>query len=116
MDSETAVAQLAALGQSHRLRLFRRLVRAGPSGMPAGELGRECALQPSAFTFHINQLERSGLVTSLRRGRNILYAVAIDEMRRLMLHLIEDCCDGHPDICGGLAEAIAQSCDCEAHT
>jgi DNA-binding transcriptional ArsR family regulator len=106
MEHDTAVARLAALGQTHRLALFRTLMRAGPSGLPAGELARACALQPSGFTFHINHLERSGLVTSWRRGRNIFYAVAIEEMRRLMVHLTEDCCDGHPEICGGLAEAI----------
>jgi len=108
MEHETAVTRLAALGQTHRLTLFRTLMRAGPSGMPAGELARACELQPSAFSFHINQLEQAGLVTSVRRGRNILYAVAIEEMRKLMVHLTEDCCDGHPDICGGLTEAIGQ--------
>jgi DNA-binding transcriptional ArsR family regulator len=117
MEHETAVTRLAALGQTHRLNLFRKLMRAGPSGMAAGELARSCSLQPSAFTFHINQLEQSGLVTSWRRGRNIFYAVAIEETRRLMVHLTEDCCDGHPDICGGLSKAIAdcsaQGSDCE---
>jgi len=115
MDHDLAVSRLAALGQTHRLTLFRRLMRAGPSGMPAGELARACAMQPSAFSFHINQLEKSGLVTSWRRSRNIFYAVAIEEMRLLMVHLTEDCCDGHPQICGGLAEAIAH-CSAEADT
>lgn len=106
MDHDIAVTRLAALGQTHRLKLFRHLMRAGPSGLPAGELAKACDLQPSAFSFHINQLEQAGLVTSWRRSRNIFYAVAIEEMRRLMVHLTEDCCDGHPQICGGLAKAI----------
>ncbi|MEJ8571943.1 ArsR/SmtB family transcription factor [Microbaculum marinum] len=113
MEHELAVERLAALGQTHRLGLFRRLMRAGPSGLPAGVLAGECALQPSALSFHIGQLEKAGLVTSWRRGRNIFYAVAIEEMRRLMVHLTEDCCDGHPEICGGLSEAIANCSDCE---
>jgi ArsR family transcriptional regulator len=106
MEHDLAVTRLAALGQTHRLSLFRTLMRAGPSGLPAGALAKACALRPSAFTFHVNQLEQAGLVTSWRRGRNIFYAVAIEEMRRLMVHLTEDCCDGHPQICGGLTEAI----------
>ncbi len=110
MDHDLAVVRLAALGQTHRLTLFRTLMRAGPSGMPAGELARACAMQPSAFSFHIGQLEQAGLVTGWRRGRNIFYAVAIEEMRRLMVHLTEDCCGGHPEICGGLSEAIAGAC------
>ncbi len=107
MEHDTAVTRLAALGQTHRLTLFRTLMRAGPSGLPAGELARVCDMQPSALSFHVNQLEQAGLVTSWRQGRNIFYAVAIEEMRRLMVHLTEDCCDGHPEICGGLTKAIA---------
>ena len=113
MDHDLAVTRLAALGQTHRLTLFRILMEAGPSGMPAGELAGAGALRPSAFTFHIGQLERAGLVTSWRRGRNIFYAVAIEEMRRLMVHLTEDCCGGHPEICGGLAEAVVDCSECE---
>jgi ArsR family transcriptional regulator len=116
MDDELAVTRLAALGQSHRLALFRRLVRAGPSGLPAGTLAADCALQPSALSFHIGHLERSGLVTSRREGRHVYYAVAVEEMRRLLVHLTADCCDGHPEICGGLAAAIATPSACETET
>ncbi len=111
MDHDIAVSRLAALGHGHRLTLFKHLTRAGAKGMTAGCLARACGLQPSAFSFHINQLQNAGLVTSWRRSRNIFYAVAIDEMRQLMVYLTEDCCDGHPEICGGLARAIAHCSD-----
>lgn len=116
MDDELAVTRLAALGQAHRLALFRRLVRAGPSGLPAGALAGDCALQPSALSFHIAHLERSGLVTSRREGRHVYYAVAVEEMRRLLIHLTEDCCEGHPEICGGLAISATTPSACEKET
>ena len=111
MEHDIAVSRLAALGHSHRLKLFKHLTRAGAKGMTAGRLARACGMQPSAFSFHINQLQNAGLVTSWRRSRNIFYSVAIDEMRQLMVYLTEDCCDGHPEICGGLAQAIAHCSD-----
>lgn len=113
MDDDLAVARLAALGQTHRLAIFRRLMRAGPSGLPAGALAADCALQPSALTFHIGHLERSGLVTGRRDGRHVYYAVAVEEMRRLLVHLTEECCDGHPEICGGLADIAVKRTTCE---
>ena len=34
-----AATAFAALGSEHRLAILRRLVRAGPEGLPMGELG-----------------------------------------------------------------------------
>ena len=38
MDETKIVASLAALAHQHRLRIFRLLVKQGPSSMPAGEI------------------------------------------------------------------------------
>ncbi len=40
MESNNAIAALAALAQSTRLDTFRLLVRQEPEGVPAGELAR----------------------------------------------------------------------------
>lgn len=84
------------------MRIFRALMRAGPSGMPAGEVGERLGLGPSKLSFHLAQLERAGLLRSWRVHRNIVYAVEIDAMRQLLGFLTEECCDGHPEICGSL--------------
>lgn len=105
MNADTAVTALAALASPHRLRLFRLLMARGPSGMAAGEIADAIGVSPSGLTFHVGALERAGLVRSWRVRRHVFYAVEIDRMRQLVTFLTEDCCNGHPEICGDLAAA-----------
>lgn len=105
MDSSHAVTALSALANEHRLQLFRLLMARGPSGMAAGAIAGALGISPSSLTFHVGCLERAGLLRSWRVHRNVFYAVDIDGMRRLLGFLTEDCCDGHPEICGDLAGA-----------
>ncbi|MGF1612123.1 MAG: helix-turn-helix domain-containing protein [Kiloniellales bacterium] len=109
MDDQVAIGALSALAQGHRLRLFRLLVREGPSGLPAGEIGERIGVAPSALSFHLAQLERAGLLRSWRVQRNIYYAVEIEGMRQLLGFLTEDCCQGRPEICGGVAQ-LTKTC------
>jgi ArsR family transcriptional regulator len=100
MDINSAVKAVSALGHAHRMKVFRILIREGPSGLPAGAIGSRLGVSPSALSFHLAHLERAGLVRSWREGRNLMYSVEIDGMRELLTFLTEDCCDGHPEICG----------------
>jgi DNA-binding transcriptional ArsR family regulator len=102
MDDRTAVQALAALGNDHRLRIFRMLVQAGPSGMRAGELAERLGIGATSLSFHLKELDRAGLLVSTRQGRNIVYAVHIDGIRELLAFLTEDCCAGRPELCGDL--------------
>ncbi len=113
MQTGPAVEALAALAQETRLRVFRLLVAAGPNGLPAGEVAQAAAVPPSTLSFHLERLERAGLVQSWRRGRQILYAAELEAMRRLLAFLTADCCNGHPEICGGLVQTV-ESCGCAA--
>ena len=99
MDIEAAVAALGALAQETRLGIFRRLVIAGAGGLPAGALARSLAIAPPNLSFHLRQLEAAGLVGSRRAGRQVIYSLEIDGMRSLMSFLIEDCCQGAPELC-----------------
>lgn len=103
MQTETAIGALGALAQETRLKTFRLLVEAGPNGLPAGEIARQLNVQPATLSFHLNQLERTGLVTSHRQSRQIIYAADFEGMRALLTFLTENCCNGHPDICGDVA-------------
>ena len=100
MDERTAIEALAGLAQEHRLRVFRLLVREGPLGLPAGEIALRLGVPPSTMSSHLAQLERAGLLRSRRDQRRIIYAVDLEGIRRLLAFLIEDCCQGHPEICG----------------
>jgi|DewCreStandDraft_4_1066084.scaffolds.fasta_scaffold00417_37 DNA-binding transcriptional ArsR family regulator len=106
MDDRAALEALAALAQETRLRVFRLLIQAGPGGLPAGEVAEAAAVPASTLSFHLEKLERAGLVRSCRRGRQILYAAELETMRRLVAFLTADCCGGHPELCGGLVQVV----------
>jgi DNA-binding transcriptional ArsR family regulator len=100
MDERSAIEALAGLAQEHRLRVFRLLVREGPGGLPAGQIAERLGIPPSTLSAHLAQLERAGLLRSRRDQRRIIYAVDLEGIRRLLAFLIEDCCQGRPEICG----------------
>ena len=100
MNHAAAVVALAALAHEHRLRIFRLLVRRGPSGLPAGGIAARVGISATNTSFHLKELDRAGLVHATRDGRFIRYAVHVDGMRRLLGYLTEDCCQGRPELCG----------------
>jgi len=110
MDEKHAVASLAALAHEQRLRIFRILVKQGPSGLPAGEIADAVGATPTAASFHLKELDRAGLIHATRAGRYIRYAVYVDGMRQLLEFLTEDCCQGQPELCGSAFTTIAAVC------
>jgi ArsR family transcriptional regulator len=99
MEKTDAVAALAALAQDNRLDVFRLLVKAGPEGMPAGEIATALKLAPNTLTFHFDRLRMAGLVTVRRDGRSMIYAAHFETMNALLGYLTENCCKGAPDMC-----------------
>jgi len=92
MRTATAVDRLSALAQASRLEIFRRLVQAGPEGLAAGEIAEALGIAKPTLSFHLGQLERSGLVASRRDGRSILYRADYDSITDLVGFLYENCC------------------------
>jgi DNA-binding transcriptional ArsR family regulator len=112
MDPQQAVRALGALAQAHRLAIFRLLVRAGPSGLTAGELAAAAGIGATSLSFHMKELERAGLVRSWRQGRFVRSAAHLDGIRSLIAFVVEDCCEGRPELCGGgIAAAARVSCE-----
>lgn len=94
-----AVAGLSALAHETRLKIFRELVKAGPVGVSAGDIAATVGVAPTTLSFHLKEFQRSGLLTSRRESRQIFYAVDFVQMRSLLDFLMDDCCQGHPEIC-----------------
>jgi DNA-binding transcriptional ArsR family regulator len=92
MKLETAVDRLSALAQETRLDLFRRLVRRGPAGMPAGAIAEALAIPKPTLSFHLAALDRAGLVSARRQGRSILYSADYGAIAELVGFLYENCC------------------------
>ena len=102
MEITDATRRLSALANEHRLAAFRLLVKAGPEGLPAGEMASTLGLAASSLSFHLSHLESAGMVSATRAGRNIIYRLEADAMRDLLGFLTEDCCQGRPELCAGL--------------
>lgn len=92
METNTVLNALAALAQETRLRIFRRLVQAGPQGLPAGRIGEELGQAPATLSFHLKELTRAGLLLARQDGRFIYYAAQFQTMNELVGYLTENCC------------------------
>jgi DNA-binding transcriptional ArsR family regulator len=110
MKEIQAIASLSALAHQHRLRIFRLLVRQGPSGMPAGEIAHRIGLSATNTSFHLKELDRAGLLHATRHGRYVRYAIHVEGMRELLTYLNEECCQGRPELCGETFAAAAKLC------
>ena len=110
MDSPSAIGALSALAHPGRLEVFRRLVQAGPEGLAAGEIARVTGSLPNTLSTNLGILSAAGLVASRREGRSIVYTAAYEQMRELLGFLMEDCCGGRVEICGGVVESLDPAC------
>ena len=102
-----AVDALGALAHETRLAVFRMLVKAGPDGMIAVAIAAHCEVPPSTMSHHLATLERAGLVQSERQSRLIHYRADFTGMRNLLTFLMQDCCQGMPEMCSDLVPGRA---------
>ncbi|HXL69376.1 MAG TPA: helix-turn-helix transcriptional regulator [Xanthobacteraceae bacterium] len=107
MDISAAVEALTALAQPTRLAAFRRLVKAHPEGVPAGDVARLCAVPHNTMSTHLAALVRAGLASTEKQGRVVSYRADLDGFRTLMNFLTRDCCQGRPEICAPLLADLA---------
>ena len=113
MESTAALSALSALAQPLRMEAFRLLVRAGPAGLPAGEVARRLGAPANTVSAALALLRGAGLARSARQGRVIRYSADMAGMRDLIAHLMEDCCGGDPDACRPALDAMLGAAACE---
>lgn len=94
MDEPLAVRALAALAQTHRLKLFRLLVVAGPDGLTPGSMAETLGLPAATLSFHLKELNQAGLVTQERVSRHLVYRADFAQMQALLAFLTDNCCQG----------------------
>ena len=110
MDKKSALSALAALGQDTRLEVFRLLVKAGREGVPAGEVATQLGTVQNTMSAHLKVLDHAGLVCAERDGRIVRYVADMTGFRDLLAYLMEDCCNGSPELCRPVINAV--TCDC----
>ena len=113
MELSVAIKRLSALAQESRLSVFRLLVKAGPAGVSAGEIARSLEITPNTLSAQLTVLANAGLVASRRDGRSIIYAAGYDNMSELLVYLMEDCCQGRPEVCAPLAAVASRAACCD---
>jgi len=101
-----ALSAFAALSQETRLRVLRLLVRRGEAGMAAGAIGDAVGASSSNLSFHLAHLERAGLIEGRRESRSIVYRARVDSLSDLVRFLLEECCEGRPDICAPVLRSL----------
>lgn len=92
MESKDVIKSLAALAQTTRLKIFRRLIEAGPSGAAVNEIASELGVAPATLSFHLKELTHADLITPRQAGRFIYYTANFAQMQAVTTYLTENCC------------------------
>lgn len=99
MKTAQIIDALGALAHEHRLAIFRLLVERGPAGLPAGRIAERVGLVPSSLTFHLQNLQRAGLIARRRDSRQLIYSADFGAMTALVGYLTDNCCAESPAEC-----------------
>ena len=94
LNPEEIAEAFKALSNPNRLQIFQRLLTCctpgtvcstdTASGFCVGELGEDLAIAPSTLSHHIKELQRAGLIKTLRKGKNVECFVDVETVRELM--------------------------------
>ena len=111
MDKLLAIAVFESLASGVRLDVYRLLVKAGPQGLVAGEIGTALAVPPTNLSFHLKALAHAQLVSVVQEGRFQRFRPNLALMQELIGYLTAECCAGHPEQCAETcAASIAAPC------
>jgi ArsR family transcriptional regulator len=58
--------------------------------------------RPSSLTFHLQNLQRAGLITQQRASRQLIYSADFDVMNGLVGYLTENCCKASGESCSNV--------------
>ena len=107
MDKLLAITIFESLASGVRLDIYRLLVKTGPQGLVAGEIGSTLEVPPTNLSFHLKALTHAQLVSVVQEGRFQRYRANLALMQELIAYLTAECCAGHPEQCAELCAPIA---------
>jgi len=116
MELSKTIKALGALAQESRLHAFRLLVRSGPEGLAAGEIARALDVPHNTLSSHLAILVNAGLVDSHRQSRSIIYRIDFEGTRELLSFLMQDCCQGRPELCAPVLDSMLPGCCATTNT
>ena len=83
--------RLKALADPARIQLVSILMGARPGVVSTSDLAEALALSAGTVSHHLSQLKKAGLVTSERRGVNVLHRAEPDALEALR-GVLDTCC------------------------
>jgi DNA-binding transcriptional ArsR family regulator len=92
MKLDDAAAQLEALGNPTRLRIYRTLVKVGEDGIAVGQLQGRLGAAASTLSHHLQKMIQVGLVTQERQATTLICRANYKTMSGLVNFLTEECC------------------------
>lgn len=92
---EEIASCLAELGNTHRLAIFRYLVRSGMEGSTVGEIQQELNIPNSTLSHHLSRMVNVGLIQQEKEGRIIRCLPKHSKLDEIISFLKEECCLGH---------------------
>ena len=110
MKNDIAINCLSALAQPTRLDAFRILVKHEPGGLPAGDIARQLDVPHNTLSAHLNILLHAKLISVERHSRSMIYRVELKTIRKLVVFLLRDCCNGQEEICRPLIQDLVSCC------
>jgi len=99
MNKLLATTIFESLASGVRLDIYRLLVKTGPQGLVAGEIGIALEVPPTNLSFHLKALTHAQLVSVVQEGRYQRYRANLALMQELIGYLTAECCAGHPEQC-----------------
>lgn len=109
MDKTLATTIFESLASGMRLDIYRLLVKTGPQGLVAGEIGNALGVPPTNLSFHLKALTHAELVSVVQEGRYQRYRANLALMQELIGYLTAECCSGHPEQCAELCQPAARN-------
>nr|WP_222938616.1 helix-turn-helix domain-containing protein [Duffyella gerundensis] len=80
------------MGHVTRLGIYRELVKAGPEGLPVGDIQKRLAIPASTLSHHLSALMSAGLISQERQSRTLFCRPCYAQLEQLMTFLTEECC------------------------
>lgn len=98
MKDRDAISAFAALAQETRLQILKALVRAGDTGLNAGQIAQLIGASPSRASFHLSGLQKAGLIAAEKKSREVTYRASFAQLGALLAYMLEDCCAGNDQV------------------
>lgn len=92
MNTELVAKALKELGHPTRLTIFRRVVKAGYTGIAVGGLQESLGIPGSTLSHHISGLVSAGLISQRRESRTLYCVAEYPKLQEVISFLQDECC------------------------